>query len=97
MESFPVECKEFISLFEYDAMPEQLTLAKQIVASLSEMRAHNHIFTHYTDLFKSLDEAVKTTVQQGYPRQRAAYLSFFHPNGANRELVDHLVAVVRAV
>jgi hypothetical protein len=97
MESFPVECNEFINLFEHDAMPEQLTIAKQIVESLTEMRAHNHIFTRQTDLFKALDTAVKGTVQQGYPRQRAAYLSFFHPGGANRELVEHLVATVRAV
>jgi len=97
MESFPVECKEFVSLFMYDAMPEQLTLAKQIVDSLTEMRAHNHIFTHKHDLFKALDTAVKTTVQQGHTKQRAAYLSFFHPNGVNRELVDNLVDTVRAV
>lgn len=97
MESFPVECKEFISLFEHDAMPEQHMLAKQIVASLSEMRAHNHIFTRQTDLFKALNESIKNSIQHGYPRQRAAYLSFFHPGGANRELVEHLVATVRAV
>lgn len=97
MESFPVECKEFINLFMYDAMPEQLTIAKQIVDSLTEMRAHNHIFTRKTDLFKALNDSVKNTVQHGYPRQRAAYLSFFHPGGANRELVEHLVATVRAV
>jgi hypothetical protein len=97
MESFPVECNEFINLFEYDAMPEQHTMAKQIVSSLTEMRAHNHIFTRQTDLFKALENAVKTTVQHGHTRQRAAYLSFFHPGGANRELVEHLVATVRAV
>jgi hypothetical protein len=92
MESFPVESKTFISLFEYDAMPEQLTIAKQIVSSLSTMRSHN--FTYKSDIFKALDNDVKLSVQQGFPRQRAAYLSFFHPGGANRELVENLIATV---
>jgi len=97
MESFPVECNEFLTLFEYDAMPEQQSMAKQIVTSLTEMRSHNHIFTRQTDLFKALEQAIKSSVQHGHTRQRAAYLSFFHPGGVNRELVEHLVATVRAV
>jgi hypothetical protein len=92
MESFSVQSKEFISLFADDAMPEQHTLAKQIVSSLTEMHAHN--FARKSDLFKALDNAVKNELQQGIPRQRAAYLSFFHPGGVNRELVENLVRAV---